>query len=270
MAYEVLVLDVDGTLVNSRKKVSEATKEAIIRVQELGIKVVIASGRSTVGIWPVAKEIQLDDYGGYILSFNGGRITNCKTKKVIYNICLPEGIVPEIYDFSVENKTGIMTYHANEIIAENDADKYIQFDAKACGIDINVVKNFRQQVDYPVNKCLITGEPRHLEKVEPLAKKAFEGRLSVYRSEGFYLEMMPLGIDKAYGLSHLLKELGYSRKQMICCGDGFNDISMIEYAGLGVAMGNSNDKVKEKANYVAPSHDEDGLVDVIKRFIKEV
>lgn len=120
---------------------------------------------------------------------------------------------------------------------------------------------------YPVNKCLLTGDPDRMADVEIRAAEAFEGRLSVYRSEDFYVEMMPLGIDKAYGLAKLLQRLGYSRSQMICCGDGFNDISMIQYAGLGVAMANAGEQVRQSADYVAPHCDDDGLVDVISRFI---
>ncbi len=106
-----------------------------------------------------------------------------------------------------------------------------------------------------------------MEDVEKAGAKEFGGRLSVYRSEDFYVEMMPLGIDKAYGLSRLLDRLGLSRSQMICCGDGFNDISMIKYAGLGVAMDNASDEVKRFANYIAPHCDEDGVVDVIDRYV---
>ena len=102
-----------------------------------------------------------------------------------------------------------------------------------------------------------------------MAASDYEGRLSVYRSEGFYLEMMPLGINKAYGISKLIQRLGFNRGQVVCCGDGFNDISMIEYAGLGVAMSNAKEEVKKRADYIAPSCDEDGLIDVIDRFIRD-
>lgn len=267
MAYEILVLDVDGTLMRTDKVISEKTIAEIVWVQEAGIKVAIASGRCTAGIMPTARKIRLDEFGGYIVSYNGGCISNCQTGEIIYNINLPDGIVQEIYEFSKKEKTGIMTYHDNDIIAENDADQYIQIDAKGCDIDIHVVEDFGREVTYPVNKCLLTGDPDYMAGVEPRAAKAFEGRLSVYRSEDFYVEMMPLGIDKAYGLSKLLKKLGYTRSQMICCGDGFNDISMIEYAGLGVAMANASEQVRARADYIAPHCDEDGLVDVIRRFI---
>lgn len=269
MAYELLVLDVDGTLVNTKKEITDATRQAIIECQENGIKVAIASGRCTEGIRHQAKAIHLDEYGGYIISFNGGRITNFKTGEVIYDIPLEDGMIHELYDYSQEQGTGILTYNDGAIVSHSDTDPYIVIDAKGCDIPIVVPEDFHKEVKFAGNKVILTGEPEMLEKLEQKAAKDFAGRLSVYRSEGFYLEMMPLGVDKAYGVSKLLEKLGYRRNQMVCCGDGFNDLPMIEYAGLGVAMANAPDDLKKLADYIAPSCDEDGLVDVINRFIKD-
>lgn len=116
------MLDVDGTLMRTDKTISRKTIDEIIKIQEKGICVAIASGRCTAGIMPTARKIRLDEFGGYIVSYNGACISNAKTGEVIYNINLPDGIVPEIYEFSKREKTGIMTYHDNDIIAENDAD----------------------------------------------------------------------------------------------------------------------------------------------------
>ncbi len=269
MAYELLVLDVDGTLVNSHKQISDITRDAILECQENGIRVAIASGRCTEGIRHQAKEIHLDEYGGYIISFNGGRITNFQTGEVIYDIPLPKGMIHELYDYSVQEKTGILTYNEGKIVSHSDTDEYIVMDAKGCDIPIWVPEDFHRDVTFDGNKVILTGNPQQLEALEPKAAKDFEGRLSVYRSEGFYLEMMPLGVDKAYGVSKLLERLGYRRSQIVCCGDGFNDLPMIEYAGLGVAMDNAPEELKQLADYIAPSCDEDGLVDVIERFIKD-
>ncbi len=269
MAYELLVLDVDGTLVNTKKEITERTREAIVECQEQGIKVAIASGRCTEGIRHQAAAIGLDRYGGYIISFNGGRITNFATGEVIYNITLPDGMLHELYDYSLQEGTGILTYHEGQIVAHSDTDPYIVVDAKGCDIPIWVPEDFHRDVTFAGNKCILTGEPEHLAQLEKKAARDFEGRLSVYRSEGFYLEMMPLGVDKAYGVSKLLERLGYRRSQIVCCGDGFNDLPMIEYAGLGVAMANAPEDLKLKADYIAPSCDEDGLIDVIEGFIKD-
>lgn len=269
MSYELLVLDVDGTLVNSHKEITEKTRSAIWECQENGVKVAIASGRCTEGIRHQAEAIGLDRFGGYIVSYNGGRITNFQTGEVIYDISLPEGMIHELYDYSKREHTGILTYHDGKIISHSDTDPYITVDAKGCDIPIWVPEDFHSEVKFPVNKCILTGDPDHLESLEKKAAADFAGRLSVYRSEPFYLEMMPLGVDKAYGLSRLLEKMGYGRNRMVCCGDGFNDLSMIEYAGMGAAMGNAPEEIKKKADYVAPSCDEDGVAEVINRFIKD-
>ena len=91
--------------------------------------------------------------------------------------------------------------------------------------------------------------------------------LSIYRSEPFFIEWMPKGIDKASSIDRMLSSVGLTRENTICCGDGYNDLTMIEYAGVGVAMANAQPKVKEKADYITASNDEDGIVQVIDEFI---
>lgn len=267
MAYEVLVLDIDGTLTNSKKEITPKTLEAIIQAQEEGIKVVIASGRPTAGITKIAKTVKLDEYGGYVLSFNGGKIINFKTGEVIYNETLPKGMIPSIYEEAVENHTGIISYEGDEAISGNGIDEYNQLEARINGIGLREVEDFPGYVRFPVNKCLLTGKPEHMEEVEKKMKERFGNFLNIYRSEPFFVEVMPQNIDKAYSLGKLLKHLGLERSQMIACGDGFNDLSMIKYAGLGVAMANAQETVKKAADYVTGSNDEDGVAHVIHKFM---
>ena len=102
MRYEMLVLDLDGTLTNSQKKITPPTRQALIEIQQKGKKVVLASGRPTPGVVPLAKELDLKDYGSYILSFNGARITNCATGEIIYNKLLPASVIPTVYETAKE------------------------------------------------------------------------------------------------------------------------------------------------------------------------
>ena len=267
MAYEVLVLDIDGTLTNSKKEITEKTLEAVISAQNEGIKVVIASGRPTAGIKDIAKKLKLDEYGGYVLSYNGAKITNFKTKEVIYNETLPKEMIPAIYEEAVEQKVGIVTYEGSDAISGNGIDEYNQLEARINGIGLREVEDFPNYVRFSVNKCLLTGEPSHMAEVEKKMKERFGSFLNIYRSEDFFVEVMPQNIDKAYSLGKLLKHLGLDRSQMIACGDGFNDLSMIKYAGLGVAMANAQEVVKEAADYITLSNDEDGVAKVINKFM---
>ena len=98
MDYQILTLDLDGTLTNSKKEITKPTLDALIEIQEDGKKVVLASGRPTQGVLPLAKQLQLEKYGSYILSFNGGRITDCRTGNIIYNKTLPDDCKVPLYE----------------------------------------------------------------------------------------------------------------------------------------------------------------------------
>lgn len=267
MSYELLVLDIDGTLTNSEKKVTERTLQAIRQIQQKGKKIAIASGRPTAGVTGIAKTIGLDQTGGYILSYNGGRIADFKTGEVIYSKTIPMELIPEIYKSAIEYDTKIITYEGDQAISGNGVDKYIELETRINGIGIKETDKFVEYVTFPVNKCLMTGEPSHMEVVERNLANRFEAELNIFRSEPFFVEIMPKNIDKAYSLGKLLDYLHLTKEQMICCGDGFNDLSMIKYAGLGVAMANAQPVVKEAADFITASNDEDGVADVIEKFM---
>ena len=121
-------------------------------------------------------------------------------------------------------------------------------------------------MNFPITKCLVSGKEQCLEKLERKLQSYFGNQLSIYRSEPFFLEIMPANVNKAQALEKLLKYLKYNRKMLIACGDGLNDISMIEYAGIAVAMGNAQDIVKEKADFITKSNAEDGVANAIDIF----
>ena len=267
MAYEILVLDIDGTLTTSEKTITKETLEAIHNIQERGHKVVLASGRPTPGIRPVAEELNMSSYGGYILSFNGARITDCSTNEIIYQRVISSSLLPEIYEAALEYNTGLITFDEEKVLVADKVDEYIIKEAKLNRLSYEVIPNFLDYVTFDVNKCLMTSDPNHLAEVELKMKERFEGRLNIFRSEPYFLEIVPMHVDKAESLSKLLEFLHLSKEQMISCGDGYNDITMIQYAGMGVAMANAQQKVKEVADYITLSNDNNGVAHVIKEFM---
>lgn len=267
MAYEMLVLDLDGTLTNSKKEITPATKLAIRKIQDLGKHVVLASGRPTPGVLPLAKEINSAAYGGYILSFNGGRIINCRTKEIIYNKILPHEYIAPIYKYASTFNVNMITYSDTEIISAFTPNEETMIEARINKMEVKQVEDFLSFVDFPVNKLLMTGEPELMLQMEKELKTKYHTALNIYRSEPFFLEIMPPQIDKAHSLQKLLTSLGLTANEMICCGDGYNDLTMIEYAGLGVAMANAQPAVLDKADYVTKSNDDDGIIHVIEEFL---
>lgn len=264
---KVLVLDLDGTLTNSQKEITDKTLEAVFRMQEHGHKVVIATGRPTPGALPIAKKLKLEKFGGFIASFNGGQITDCGSGEVIYQQTLPKDIIPELFKLAEELNIGFISYDKTGIIAVDRPDKYIDLEARINHLPVSYKKNIAEYIDFPLNKCLGTAEPEVAPEKEQAFIEKFGDRINVSRSEPFFIEITPKGIDKAASLEHLCEIIGSSRENMIACGDGFNDISMIEYAGVGVAMANAQEEVKAAADYITVSNDEDGVAKVIYEMI---
>lgn len=267
MSYKIIALDLDGTLTNSEKIITEKTKQALMDCQEKGVKVVLASGRPTAGIVKLAKELELDRFGGFVLAFNGARIIDFKTREVIYNEILPANRISEIYESALALDVGIVTYTEDEIILGNGVDEYNELEAKVNGIPAREVDDFSEFFNFPLNKCLFTGEPEKIARGERVLKKRFREYLNIYRSEPYFLEIMPPDVDKAYSLGKLLEYLGLKKEQMICCGDGYNDLSMIKMAGLGVAMENAQEIVKKAARFITFSNDKDGIAYVVEKFL---
>lgn len=267
MDKKVLVLDLDGTLTNSNKEITPDTKDAIMKMQKMGHKVVLASGRPTPGVEPIAEELKLDKFGGYILSYNGGMIKECKSGEVVYQQTLPKEVVPKLFKMADELNIGLASYDSDGIIANDNRNKYIELESRITNLPIQYRKDAAEYIDFPVNKCLGTVDPEIAQEKEEEYKKRFGDILTISRSEPFFIEITPKGIDKAASLEKFCEITGNTRENMIACGDGFNDISMIKYAGTGVAMANAQAEVKDVADFITASNDEDGVARVIEEFI---
>ncbi len=266
--YKILALDLDGTLTNSKKEISPYTLDVLIKVQQKGLRIVLASGRPTQGIMPLANQLHLKDYKGYILAFNGGLIIDCTTGEVIYKKMLDTSVYKHLYETGNTKDFKILSYKDNCIACEDIENKYVRYAAYLNKMKLKKLNNFLDEINYPEPKCLIVGNKDKLAVLEQELVRYYEGKLSIYRSEPFFLEILPLGIEKANRLEYLLNYLGLRKEELMVCGDGYNDLSMIKYAGLGVAMSNAQDVVKEAADYITLSNEEDGVAAAVKKFIK--
>ncbi|MCM1108469.1 MAG: Cof-type HAD-IIB family hydrolase [Clostridium sp.] len=266
MKYKLLVLDLDGTLTNNKKEITPYTRQTLLDAQERGLKIVLASGRPTYGIVPLADELQLEHYEGYILSYNGGQIIDWKTKECMYENVLSTEIYPYLQDCARRNNCVLLSYKDEYIISEDAENEYVRHEAFLNKMKSITVPDILDVINFPVPKCLIVGKPEILVELEKEMRQKLTGRMNVFRSEPFFLELVPEGIDKARSLAVLLEELRMVPADMIACGDGFNDLSMIKYAGLGVAMANAQEVVKAEADYITLSNEEDGVAHVVNKF----
>lgn len=267
MSYKVLAFDIDGTLTDSKKQLAESTKRTIMAAANQGCTIAIATGRPVPGVKDLAKELKFDEINGYVISLNGGIVMSWKDKKIIEEHKIPVEFNARICDLAKEHNVAILTYEGDDVITEQPDDKYAQIEARINKINIKPIEDMKSHLTFAVPKFIMLGDGEVLAEVEKKIKPVLEKDLDVYRSEPFFLEIMPKGINKANALESLLKEVGAVREELMAFGDGYNDISMIEYAGMGIAMANGNDSIKEKADYVAPSNDEEGIAHVLEKFV---
>ncbi len=264
----LIALDLDGTLTNSEKIVTQKTKEAIWAAMDKGVEVVLASGRLTQGIEFIARELELYQRGGYILSYNGAYIVDLKTGKPLHQRLLDPVFVPELCDFAKKQNVAIATFRPDGLfVSDTDNDRYFTEDARNCRCPITAVEDLEKEVTFPIPKMLLSVEPSRLAEVEAAMVKQFEGRIDVYHSSPFFLEAMPLNCTKGGSLAILLEKLGLTAENLMACGDSANDLDMIRLAGMGVAMGNADDDVKAAAEFISADNDHDGVAVAIEQFI---
>ena len=270
LPYSIIALDLDGTLTNSEKIITLRTFDALMKAQREGVRLVLASGRPTFGIAALANQLQLADYGGYVLSYNGGRIIDWCKKTVIFSQVVDQKLVPILYDFAEKAQLPIVTYLPDAILASKNEGEYLAEEARINGMPVVVAQNFVEeamQIAGGSTKFLIPGEPELLIQLESEMKAALSEQMEVFRSAPFFLELPPKGIDKAQSLQRLLTHLGLERESLMAFGDGFNDLSMIQFAGQGVAMSNAVEEVKSIADFVTTSNEEDGIAHALEHLL---
>jgi Cof subfamily protein (haloacid dehalogenase superfamily) len=266
MEYKMIVLDLDDTLLRDDHTISPRTKEALMAAQEAGVKVVLASGRPTYAMRHIAKELRLEEYGSFILSFNGAKIINCKTNEELFSSTLSPETVSRLYNISRQEDVWMHTYVGDMIVTEAN-NQYTEIEADITGLPITEVYSLPEAVTEPVVKVLMLEDPERLAVVEKKLQDELKGELSVMRSKPFFLEFTEAGVTKGSSLNQLIGKLGIAREEVIAMGDSYNDLAMIEFAGLGVAMGNAPDDIKEKANYVTDTNMNDGVAKVVEKFV---
>lgn len=264
--YRAIALDLDGTLTNHEKVVTPKTREALLQASAKGAVIILASGRPTYGIEPVAECLELNKQGGYILSYNGGNIVNAKTGKKLFSQFLPDEVIPELYAYAEENGHALLGYAVNEIITEMPDDQYVKEESRINKMNIRKVENLFEALEPHPTKLLMTGDPSDMLKAEEELVEKLGDRMDIFRSAPFFLELVPKGIDKAKSLSRLLTKINLTPADMIAFGDGYNDLSMLKLAGMGVAMENAAPEVRAEADYVTLSNEEDGVATALEHF----
>lgn len=278
MSIKVIIMDVDGTLTNTQKVITPKTKEALLKAEEQGAILVLASGRPTSGLLDIAKELKMDQHHGLLVSYNGSKVIDCETMETLFNqaLSVEEGkaVLEHMKKFE---KVRPMIDKGDYMFVNNVYDNMIQFNGapfdviqyesrggkfKLCEVD-----DLAEFVDFELNKILTTSDPEYLQAHYQEMMEPFKETLSCMFTGPFYFEFTAQGIDKAKALDTVLIPKGYKKEEMIAFGDGHNDASMVRYAGTGVAMANAVQDLKDIADEVTLSNDEDGIAVTLAKYM---
>ena len=263
MAYKLMAVDIDGTLLNSKGELTEKTKEAIRLGVQNGLIFTIATGRPVQGVEYLNRALGLDLP---FITYNGAMVVMGRSGKILYEQRLSFEDSRDIIELGKKYSTAQMIWVNNGLfvtIMDERADRY-----KRIGrVEPVLAENTDELIKNGTTKVLWYDEVENIEKYQSEAGKVLKDTVVYHTSQPYFLEFVDKNASKAIAMEKLGEHYGIKRSEMIAVGDGYNDLSMIEYAGLGVAMENSPGELKEKADYVTLSNDEDGVAHVIDQFV---
>ncbi len=266
--YKLIALDMDGTLFNSDKQITDRTKETLAQARALGVKIVLASGRPLAGLQPPLKELDLIHEGEYVLSFNGALIVNTKTREIVSKCVLKGSDYKDLFKLSQELGVHCQAFSTRQGLITNETSQYTEHEASINKIDINIINPLTDITDEEdIIKVMFIDPPEILDEAIAKIPDWVKERYNVFKSAPFFFEITNKGVDKGISLLQLADYLNIKQSETMACGDQGNDYTMIKAAGLGVAMENGIDKVKAIANYVTDTNDNDGVAKAIEKFV---
>ena len=269
MSIRVIVMDVDGTMTNHKKEITPKTKAALKKAQESGVKLILASGRPDSGLSDFAIELEMSRHHGLLVSFNGSRVIDCQTGEVLFNETMTveqgKAVLEHMKGFNVRPMIDKENYmYVNDVydcmIKHGEQEiNIIQYESRGGKYKLCEMDDLAAFVDYPLNKILTAGDPIYLKEHFREMMEPFKDTLNCMFTAPFYFEFTAQGIDKAKALEAVLNPMGYMQDEIIAFGDGQNDKTMIQYAGIGVAMDNAVEELKEVADEITLSNEDDGI-----------
>jgi len=264
--YRLIAIDMDGTLLNKKKEISNRCKEDIRKLKEKGLSVVLATGRPFDGILRYIYELNLLDEKDFMVTYNGALVQNTNADKVLNKRPLSLDSYKELYTVSKELDVNIHALTESSVLTPKN-NPYTLVESTINQIPIIEVPVEDIDSSTSIIKVMFIDDPKRLDAIIPLIPKWVKEKYSILRSSPIFLEFLDKGVDKGVGVSLIAKQLGIEPEEVICIGDAGNNIAMIQYAGLGVAMGNATDEVKSVADYITLSNEEDGVAHIIEKFM---
>jgi Cof subfamily protein (haloacid dehalogenase superfamily) len=264
LKYKLIAADLDGTLIGEDAVLSPEVKDAVRRAMEKGVTFTIATGRAFGSALPFAEELGIN---APLICYQGGLIKDHLSGQVIYEQSVPLPLAQELIRFTRQRRLHLNIYLDGRAYVERmtpEARYYTRI-ARAAIYPVGDMLAFLDRA--PIKFIIILSDDEATGPLIAELEALFAGRMRFVRSYPRFVEGIPLDVSKGHALARLADHLGLPLEKTIGIGDNDNDLELVERAGLGVAMGNASSAVKAAADYIAPPVDEEGVVEVIERFV---
>lgn len=259
MKYKLIAMDLDGTLNNDEKQITEPTRQALMNAQKNGVRLALASARPSPGLYKERDILRLQDYGGILMSYNGGRIVDAATGSVLFETCMDLEETRSVLRFlETLPVTPILDDGAQFYVTDKNGYK-VDYECRNNNMTCTEVDNLAEFLTFAPVKILMSVDPEILPDVQAKIAGFLPDSLTVVRTAAFYLEVIPKSINKGQGVRDICRVLNISPAEVIAFGDAENDIPMLQAAGLGVAMGNAAPAVKAAADHITLDNNSDGI-----------
>ena len=259
MNLKLIALDLDGTLTNDQKKITPRTMDMLMQLQKQGVRLALASARPAPGLFAICNLLHMKEYGGILMSYNGGRIVEAATGKTLYETGMDIEETKAILRFLDTLPVNVILDDGVQFYVKDPKAYKIEYECRNNRMTCTQVDDLADFLTFSPVKLLMSVQPEILPEVQKKIAEHLPQSLIVVRTAPFYLEIIPAQINKGKGLLDICLVLGIDRSDTAAFGDAENDIPMIRTAGFGVAMANAEEVVKAAADYVTASNNEDGI-----------
>ncbi|WP_413284496.1 Cof-type HAD-IIB family hydrolase [Vibrio sp. MA40-2] len=265
--YKLVALDMDGTLLNSEKQITQRNKQAIAQARALGVTVILASGRPLAGMQEKLQELELTTDKDFVVSSNGSYVHRVSDLGMVHSQIVTGKDAKRVAQLARELGVNMHAFSIKHGLITPKHNQYTQHESDINGITAQEFDFSQLEDEDGIVKAMFADSPEKLDAVTPQLTSELYDDYTIVRSASIFLEFLHKQSNKGVGVAAVAKHLGIDSSEIISMGDAENDHHMIEYSGLGVAMGNATEQTKALADYITATHDESGVAQVIEKFI---
>lgn len=267
MKRKLIALDIDGTLTNDQKEITPKTRDTLLEIQENGVRIVLASARPTPGLYKTAGQLQLEKHQGILMAYNGGKIVHASSGQTLCEIHMNQEKTRNLLHFLETLPVTVILDDGAQFYVTDAHGYKVKYECQNNCMQCTEVDNLADFLHFSPIKLLLSVDPSNIFEIQNTIRSHLDDNLTVVRTAPFYLEIIPAEINKGKGLRDICNHLGIHLTDTAAFGDSENDIPMLEAAGCGVAMENAEDAVKNSADRVTLSNNEDGIAYAIKNWL---